>query len=153
MSTATIPAGFGVVGGEDFTTAVLGPLAEGRPGVEVPVESPVGEPAEPMPDTIEARVRRGAELLDREWPGWAEWVSGDILAMWSCARCVLGQLFRDFDLGRRHLDLSKFGAAEHGFMLPGSTPGTELLAESRTWAALASCWRAEIRSRRPSGRG
>jgi hypothetical protein len=154
MSTATIRAGVGAVEGEDFTTAVLGPVVEGRPRTAVPVESPVDEPAEPMPNTIEARVRRGALLLDATTPGWAARIFPDLLAMWSCSRCLLGQLYRDFDLGRLSLQLhDDDSAVAHGFMLPDDTPDSEMTAESRLWLALADAWRIEIRSRRPEGRG
>jgi hypothetical protein len=38
-------------------------------------------------------VRRGAEMLDREYPDWAERVHLGSLDLWSEYDCVLGQLF------------------------------------------------------------
>jgi hypothetical protein len=106
MSTATIRAGFGTVEGEDSTTAVLGPVVEERPGVVVPVESPVETPssepatipAPPHPaiGTIEARVRRGALLLDATTPGWAAKVSLDRFLMCDARCCVIGQLYGSY---------------------------------------------------------
>lgn len=46
-----------------------------------------------------AAAHRGARLLDRELPRWARIVKPDELEMDVCDRCVLGQLFRDFDSG------------------------------------------------------
>jgi hypothetical protein len=176
MSTATIPAGFGAVEGEDFTTAVLGPVAEGRPGtmvpVEAPVESPVDEPAtipappHPAIGTIEDRVKRGALLLDATTPGWSEKINGDTLAMRWCDKCLLGQLYGDYNGGLNKIGLPLyFGlgtksketdeaeeiAAMHGFTITDE----EYRMDKRefAWAALADAWRVEIRSRRPEGRG
>jgi hypothetical protein len=168
MSTATIRAGFGAVEGEDFTTAVLGPVAEGRPGVVVPVEAPVDERTGPMPDTIEARVRRGALLLDATMPGWAAKVNGDRLAMRWCDKCLLGQLYGDYNDGLKrvglplYLDWDKGSnkesdeaeeiAAAHGFTITDEEYREDVRDET-AWPALADTWRAEIRSRRPEGRG
>jgi hypothetical protein len=44
-------------------------------------------------------VRRGARFLDRELPRWAEIIDPSLLMMNDCYRCVLGQLFRNFDAG------------------------------------------------------
>ena len=49
------------------------------------------------------RVDRGAELLDRVRPGWADEVGLEDLDMVHCALCMLGQLFGDFDRGDRAL--------------------------------------------------
>jgi hypothetical protein len=158
MSTATIRTRFGAVEGEDFATAVLGPVAEGRPGTAVPVESPVGEPAEPATDTIEDRVRRGALLLDATTPGWATKINGDRLAMYECRRCVLGQVFDHYVSGCRAIGLAlpdeKEGdfdarSAAHGFTITGE----EIYRSRCVYSALADAWRIEIWSRRPEGRG
>ena len=47
----------------------------------------------------EARVERGAALLDRERPGWQEDVDPFTLRIESCERCVLGQLYGDYTAG------------------------------------------------------
>jgi hypothetical protein len=174
MSTATIPAGFGAVEGEDFTTAGLGPVAEGRPGVVVPVEAPASEPvtipAPPHPaiGTIEDRVKRGAFLLDATTPGWAEKINGDTLAMRWCDKCLLGQLYGDYDDGLKRIGLLLYLgwdkgsnketdeaeeiAAAHGFTITDEEYRVAKRDET-VWPALADAWRIEIRSRRPSGRG
>jgi hypothetical protein len=174
MSTATIRAGFGVVEGEDFTTAVLGPVVEGRPGTMVPMEIPVGEPvtipvsSHSAIDTIEARVKRGALLLDATTPGWAAKVNGDRLAMRWCDKCLLGQLYGDYNDGLKriglplYLDWDKGSnkesdeaeeiAAAHGFTITDEEYREDVRDET-AWPALADTWRVEIRSRRPEGRG
>jgi hypothetical protein len=158
MSTATIPAGFRAVEGEDFTTAVLGPVAEGRPGVVVPVEiparGPVAIPVLPRPDigTIEDRVKRGALLLDATTPGWVEKISLDRLAMRNCWRCVLGQVYCSYVVGRVFLDLIDHNKAA-GFGFTVTAAEYRECGLDALWLALANAWRAEIRSRRPEGRG
>jgi hypothetical protein len=160
MSTATIRAGFGAVEGEDFTTAVLGPVAEGRPETAVPVEAPVGEPVTiPVPPhsdigTIEARVKRGALLLDATTPGWAARADGYSLDMWTCSRCLLARVYGDYATGRCALTLLRTDeAVACGFTLSDETTIEERATGSQSWSALADAWRIEIRSRRPEGRG
>jgi hypothetical protein len=97
-----------------------------------------------------ARVRRGAALLDRVRPGWAREIDRDRLAMESCDRCILGQLWGDYMDGFRELvrpldSRILFSAADHGFTLP-------LREQTGPWtmnrfAALADAWRDEIRKR------
>jgi hypothetical protein len=84
------------------------------------------------------RVCRGAELLDMDRPGWEREIDVSDLAMSSCDRCILGQLYRDFYSGLRRLSLA-FGrmAWDHGFTGFGM----------EEFACLASAWRREIRAR------
>jgi len=45
-------------------------------------------------------VAEAAVLLDRKFPyGWADWVDLDTLDLMSPTRCILGQLFGDWDRG------------------------------------------------------
>jgi hypothetical protein len=113
------------------------------------------------PTTIEERVRRGATLLDREKPGWAEQINEAELVMKSCNDCVLGQVYGDYFVGRRTLGLvnptsSDWGhkkTAAHGFYanevleLAATTfEEAEAIAKA-DYDALATAWRAEIRAR------
>ncbi len=43
--------------------------------------------------TIQERVQAGADLLDREMPGWDERIELGQLSVLSTCRCVIGQLF------------------------------------------------------------
>ncbi len=54
-----------------------------------------------MVKTAAERVKAGAALLDRKRPGWANKVVAGTLDMSECDRCVLGQIFGDFELGLR----------------------------------------------------
>jgi hypothetical protein len=87
----------------------------------------------------EDRVERGAALLDRARPGWEREVSLDRLAMSSCNRCILGQVYGDYVDGLVSLNL--FGAAaEYGF----SFDSRDTFIDS---ADLADAWHALIRRR------
>ena len=105
-----------------------------------------------------ARVRRGARLLDSESPGWHRRLAGDRLAMESCDRCVLGQLYGDYLDGFRHVlrnlpSQNLYSAAMHGFTLfeheqhvedSSDAAQTPVLAR---FAALADLWRHTARGR------
>lgn len=93
--------------------------------------------------TIEERVTKGVEWLDSERPGWTEHINLRLLDLAHCHRCVLGQLFDDFDLRPtelRPLDV----AALHGFEResPYQAEYADLTAE----------WRRVITSRREAAR-
>jgi hypothetical protein len=108
-----------------------------------------------MTDDRDARVRRGAELLDRERPGWAAEVPADErLRMEECDECVLGHLYGEYLDGVRALfapgvlaPFRNLGAAvvRHGFTCPGADIGDP------EWGRLADAWRAEIRRRTEAG--
>lgn len=49
-----------------------------------------------FPDVPE-RVARGAALLDEMHPDWPSMIIPEALALESCKRCVLGQMFGDFN--------------------------------------------------------
>jgi hypothetical protein len=87
------------------------------------------------------RVRRGAELLDRNYPGWAAKVPADErLRMKLADRCVLGWLYGHFATGMRALSA------------PGALWSFEIGARDYADAAhayrlLGDAWRAAIRAR------
>jgi hypothetical protein len=99
-------------------------------------------------DDLAARVRRGAELLDRRRPDWAREIAPDRLAMDSCYECILGQIFGWFWDGADELfpltpenQFCVMGAIDHGFY-------ADLKAHNHVeYPALAELWRREIRSR------
>lgn len=90
--------------------------------------------------TIAEWVARGATLLDEKRPGWAGQVSKDRLAMVSCTKCVLGQIYGDFGLGLSALDL--WGRSV-GFGFSALDPSD--------YISLADLWRAEIARRLAAG--
>lgn len=90
------------------------------------------------------RARRGAELLDRKMPDWANRIDLDNLDMGSCTSCVIGQALGCFGpaavegLG---LDWYSHDDAWHGF-----TGGP--ISESVPYGDLEAAWAAEVRRRR-----
>lgn len=56
-------------------------------------------------DSNEQAVLKGAELLDRENPGWADKIDLEYLKLDSCLQCVLGQLYGDYREGKKKLGL------------------------------------------------
>jgi hypothetical protein len=104
-------------------------------------------------------AQRGAQLLDRHWPGWADKVDAQRLDLASGEDNVLGQLYGSFDEGQDELlpldpdptvwvDRKRW-AAEHGFDLPQSV---HLDREATGYAELTACWREEIARRTGGGR-
>jgi len=51
------------------------------------------------PQIAATRVAQGAAFLDRVHPGWAEAIDVHTLAMRTCRRCMLGQLYGDYSDG------------------------------------------------------
>lgn len=107
--------------------------------------------------SLAERVARGAKLLDEKRPGWAAEIATDKLAMESCDRCILGQLYGHYFAGyealRRQLPSDfLFSALGHGFTL--STRAQFVVLESegpegviQFFDPLADLWRAEIARR------
>lgn len=65
---------------------------------------------------IDARVARGAALLDLRWPGWRSEIDLDRFHIGHSQDCVLGQLYGDYAGGLRILGLTL--GIEHGFSGP-----------------------------------
>jgi hypothetical protein len=101
------------------------------------------------------RVEKGAALLDGVRPGWAGEIATDRLAMETCNKCVLGQLYGDYQEGwfrvLEPLPASRlFSAAAHGFTLYGTEQDTGIDPRAvilDRFAVLAEAWRAEVRRR------
>lgn len=105
----------------------------------------------------EERVKKGARLLDRVHAGWAERIEADRLAMESCDRCILGQLYGSYFDGWREAVSTlphdeRLVSSGHGFTLTyeEQSYGTDSTV-LRLFAALADTWRAEIRARTVPG--
>jgi hypothetical protein len=101
---------------------------------------------------LTARVNRGARLLDRFRPGWAEAIALDKLGMHTCDRCILGQLYGDFMEGCRTLaqplpSTFLFSAAKHGFTLFNQEQDGSWEDIFSRFGDLADCWREAIRQR------
>ncbi len=107
-------------------------------------------------DMAADRVRRGAELLDRREPGWAERIDLGRLKLSDSCLCVIGQLNgglepdpgsdnSPYGIGMFALEVPVLDEADHGFDL--------LLHEApEGWAELDRLWEVEIRARREDAR-
>lgn len=56
----------------------------------------------------ESKVQRGVRLLDEKKPGWAAQINTEKLQMEHGQWCILGQLFGDYERGRKALGLDNF---------------------------------------------
>jgi hypothetical protein len=109
-----------------------------------------------LPPSIEERVRGGALFLDEHLPGWSAQIAADELAMETCDRCILGQLYGDYEVGFKHLvgkfrgPLTFFRVAAFGFTLTNEEQEEAIargLEPRAIFAALADAWRREVRER------
>ncbi len=69
-----------------------------------------------IPHVIQDIVARGAELLDKAKPGWAEEIDMGELELSCPGHCILGQLFGDFCFGVD--ELCDAGLMEDSFASP-----------------------------------
>lgn len=77
----------------------------------------------PIEYDIIARVRKGAEFLEKKYPGWLDKIDLDTLDMYNPKKCVLGQLFGFYGrevaskLEKRGFDILDDEPVEHYSML------------------------------------
>ncbi|HYE80030.1 MAG TPA: hypothetical protein VEI97_18785 [bacterium] len=98
------------------------------------------------------RVARGAALLDEQAPGWAEKVNVGWLDMSYATRCVLGQLYGNYDAGMavlfpvlgRFVFTRAWKGQAYGFFLYGPKYGAVTEANYR---ALQEAWVEAIADR------
>lgn len=96
----------------------------------------------------EENARRGAALMDSVDPEWRRKINLAKLELSSCARCVLGQVFGDYEAGVDNLPV--FAAYEdhgrtaafYGFELPVEirTHWIDERTWRRHWNALREAW-------------
>lgn len=86
-------------------------------------------PAERL-SPADTAVLKGAELLDEHGPeNWREMIDIGTLSITSCERCVLGQVFGGYGIGREFLGISPSKAAQYGF----ATLGLDRGGGTRAW--------------------
>jgi hypothetical protein len=88
--------------------------------------------------TISERVARGAAWLDEQRPGWVDEIDLHDLALASPCRCILGQIFGDFD------DVKMRGPMARGF----NAYKSDYDGEMREFGELEREWRRVITERR-----
>lgn len=104
-----------------------------------------------MMDSVEARVARGAALLDEKRPGWERKIDLAVFALDDGCKCVVGQLFGDYIDGigllgcpgpwNTALDLE--WERRHGFLTS--------YGESWSWEELEEAWASLLKERFDSG--
>lgn len=57
---------------------------------------------------MKEKIKLGMDLLDEKVPGWRDRIDLKNLNMGSCESCILGQLFNDFGLGLKKLDIDLY---------------------------------------------
>lgn len=86
-------------------------------------------------------MQRGAELLDREMPGWDKDINLAVLHLNWCDKCVVGQLYEWYYDGLLTLGLRTTNdECEHGFNTHSD--------DDEDWNKLTEEWRDLIASRR-----
>lgn len=101
--------------------------------------------------TAAGRVRRGAELLDRQIPDWAGRIDTERLDLSDDCLCVLGQLHdgnefaAPYRVGAYRLGLDGAEEVAHGFT-------AAQVGSQEQWAELDRLWAAEIRARQGGAR-
>jgi hypothetical protein len=103
-------------------------------------------------DTIEARVARGAALLDEKLPGWVERIDLDKLKLSSGCNCVLGQTWdgstdTGYSAFGAHADALALGGdddIEHGF----NAGSGNWFTDADEYTALTAEWKCVVLARR-----
>lgn len=107
----------------------------------------------------EARVKKGAALLDEKFPGWEDVIDIDYLDVESGTDCVTAQLAgeikgdRDFYTGMHMLDLTAGrhndgSYTEHGFNAECPTVMPPGYNQREIYGRLNRLWREEIAARK-----
>lgn len=89
------------------------------------------------PDSTEEAVSFGVAILDEHVPGWAQGIDVETLYLKDGDRCVLGQLFTEYDKGCEILGLFEETPERCGFNVTGQ----------KAWQPLQDEWRRVISER------
>jgi hypothetical protein len=100
----------------------------------------------------QARVARGAEVLDRHRPGWYRRVNLGTLQLETCTMCVLGQLGLEEGKGFSNMCGVLLNAENAWGLSPGSTVQWGFASEPdegkpQFWRTLTDAWKAFITAR------
>lgn len=101
-------------------------------------------------EEIKASVEKGAQLLDQKKPGWYLKIDIARLEMETCRRCVLGQLYGEYDVGLAHLHLPYNDydpGLQFGFSLLDPTDSHIASITDPRWNTLRSLWIEQITKR------
>lgn len=104
----------------------------------------IPQPREYTRHEAEKAVLRGAVALTAHFEGsvcWVDEVDPDTLDMYSITRCVLGQVFGDWNEGLTALRINPEDAVKYGFDTPTPTPAQWLLLQT-AWGSLLRALKA-----------
>lgn len=91
---------------------------------------------------LKKRVKKGIEFLDNEIPDWKQQIKLDELDLGKCRKCILGQLFGDYENGLNELDILYSSASDYGFTLSYEVMCTQDMDEIRPgFIDLTNAWR------------
>jgi len=93
---------------------------------------------------VRPEVRRGVEWLDEVRPGWDREIDLTDLALSSCARCIVGQLWPEMEPPSSVPSPARCYEEEYGFDIVGVQPTTY----NEEYAKLTEEWRDLIAERR-----
>lgn len=96
-------------------------------------------------EVIEKRVQQGIALLDEKNPGWESKIDLKILSMADCRVCILGQLYTEYSLGLKAIDICSRQEHSYGFDWDFSNNS------SLYYSQLTSAWKEAIRQRLDPG--
>lgn len=94
------------------------------------------------------RARKGARLLDAEYPNWADRIHIDGLQMSSATRCVLGHVYENYFDGLAELFGNRDSDEDYhfGFTLPPDDDAS-YPERNQAWESLGQAWEPLIRAR------
>lgn len=98
-----------------------------------------------MDEDIKLSVKRGAALLDGQYPRWETLICVSILDLSNTDSCILGQCYGSYHSGLSHLGLKETEQArENGFTLPFSSV---IQSDRSKWDELQAAWVEQINLR------
>ena len=93
---------------------------------------------------IKLQVQAGVALLDKKQPNWRNVINLAELDLKSCEKCILGQVFHRFEIGKKILNIER-SASNYGFdpdwMMIDATTRVD---EDILWEEYDKRWKQEI---------
>jgi len=98
--------------------------------------------------TLQVRVKRGAEYLDKEWPNWATEIDQDKLNLRQACNCTLGQLYGNYWKPGSGA-ITVVGSVENSIRLGfnASTSGNTIQENDRQFITLQRLWLHQTKKR------
>lgn len=94
--------------------------------------------------SIETRVQKGMQLLDKNRPGWDQHIDLAVLDIARGDRCALGQTYGAYYFGIQALGLTLGESRDHGFHSASYALYPQI---DREYEVLTAEWRHQIKTR------